>query len=63
MNSWVPLYCWIDQMEKKGLTLKKQKNTTSRWYLAETITDTDYAKDLVLLGNTPAQAESLLHSE
>ena len=34
----------------------------NRQYLAETITDADYTDDLVLLINTPAQAESLLHS-
>ena len=34
----------------------------SWWYLTETFTNTDYADDLVLLANTPAQAESLLHS-
>ena len=38
-----------------GLTEKKQ-------YLAETITDNDYADDLPLLVNTPTQAEYLLHS-
>ena len=31
-------------------------------YLSETITDADYADDLILLANTPAQAESLQHS-
>ena len=29
---------------------------------AEPMTDADYANDLVLLANTPAQAETLLHS-
>ena len=33
-----------------------------RWYPAETITDADYADDLVLLANTPVQAKLLLHS-
>ena len=28
----------------------------------QTITDADYANDIVLLANTPAQAEILLHS-
>ena len=37
-------------------------NQTSRQYTAETITDVHYAKDLVVLANTPAQVESLLHS-
>ena len=30
-----------------------------RKYLTETMTDADYADDLVLLANTPTQAESL----
>ena len=34
----------------------------SRRYPAQTITDVDYADDIVLLANTPAQAKSLLHS-
>ena len=37
------------------------KEEGSRRYTAETITDSDYADDLVLLPNTPAQAESLLY--
>ena len=28
----------------------------------QTITDTDYANDIALLANTPAQAKTLLHS-
>ena len=31
-------------------------------YLAETIMDTDYADDMVLLANTATQAKSLLYS-
>ena len=34
----------------------------SRRYPAQTITDVDYADDIALLINTPAQAETLLHS-
>ena len=34
----------------------------SRRYPVHTITDADYIDDIALLGNTPAQAESLLHS-
>ena len=34
----------------------------SRRYPAKTITDADYANDIVLLANTHAQAETLLHS-
>ena len=42
----------IDLMKEDGFTLAK----------AWTITDTDYVDDIELLANTPAQAESLLHS-
>ena len=48
----------IDLILKNGFTLKKR----SRWYSAETITDTDYADDVALLANTPTQAESPLQS-
>ena len=41
------------------MALLKTKN---RHYPAETITDADYTDDQALLTNTPAQAESLLHS-
>ena len=37
------------------------KLATERRYPAETITDADYADNIVLLANTPAQAETLLH--
>ena len=49
----------IDQMKENGFTLKKAR---SRRYPRETITDTDFADDKVLLANTPTQAESQLHS-
>ena len=49
----------IDLMKENGFTLKKSR---SRWYRTKTITDTDYADDLVLFVNTLAQADSLLHS-
>ena len=49
----------IDLMNEKGFTLKK---TSSRRYPAQTITDADYTDDIVLLANTPTQAESLLHN-
>ena len=38
------------------------KKARSRRYPAKTITDTDYADYIVLLTNTPTQAESWLHS-
>ena len=44
--------------KEKGFTLKKAR---SRRYPALTITDAD-ADDLALLADTPAQAESQLHS-
>ena len=34
----------------------------SRGYPTQTITDTDYSDDIVLLANTLAQGETLLHS-
>ena len=40
----------------------KLTNERSRRYPAQTITDADYAADIALLANTPAQAETLLHS-
>ena len=49
----------MDLIKEKDFTLAKER---SRRYLAQTITDTHYADDIVLLANTPAQAESLLHS-
>ena len=49
----------IDLMKENGFMLAKER---SRRYLAQTITDMDYADDIVLLAYTPAQAESLLHS-
>ena len=48
-----------DQMKKSSFTLKKAK---SKWYPAEKNTYEDYVDDLVLLSNTAAQVESLLHS-
>ena len=35
--------------------------TRSRWYPAETMTDSDYTDDLALFVKTPAQADYLLH--
>ena len=49
----------IDIMKDNGFNLAKERN---RRYPAQTITDTDYANDIALLTNTPAQAETLLHS-
>ena len=49
----------IDKMKDNSLKLTKKR---SKRYPAQTISDADYADDLVLLANTPAQAETLLHS-
>ena len=48
----------IDVMKDNGFKLAKER---SRRYPAQTITDTDYADDIGLLANTPAEAETLLH--
>ena len=49
----------IDIMNDNSFKLAKERN---RRYLAQTITDANYADDIVLLTNTSAQAETLLHS-
>ena len=49
----------IDKMKENGLQLIKER---SRRYPAQTIMDADYADDIALLVNAPAQAETLLHS-
>ena len=53
------LWMSTDLIKENSFTLKK---ISKRWYPTETMTDADYADDLALLANTPAQAESLLHS-
>ena len=42
------------------MVLSWQKKEKKRRYPAKTITDVDYADDIALLANTPAQAETLL---
>ena len=49
----------IDKMKENGFKLTKKR---SRRYPAQTITDVDYADDIVLMAKAPAQAETLLHS-
>ena len=49
----------IDIIKENGFKLRKER---SRRYPAKTITDADYADDIALLANAPAQAETLLHS-
>ncbi len=46
-------------MKDNSFKLAKER---SRRYPAQTITDMDYADDITLLANTPAQAETQLHS-
>ena len=48
----------IDKIKENGFKLTKR----SRRYPAKTITDADYADDIALLANAPAQAETLLQS-
>ena len=49
----------IDKIRENGFELKKKG---SRRYPAKTITGADYADDIVILANSPNQAETLLHS-
>ena len=49
----------IDKMKENGFELTKKR---SRRYPAKAITDVNYANDIVILANTPNQAETLLHS-
>ena len=46
----------IDKMKDNGFKLTKER---SRRYPTQTITDVDYADDITLLANTPAQTETL----
>ena len=48
-----------DKIKENSFKLTKER---SRRYPAKTITDADYADDIALLANAPAQAETLLHS-
>ena len=49
----------INKIKENGFKLTKER---SRRYPAKTITDTDYADDIAILANAPAQAETMLHS-
>ena len=49
----------IDRMKENSFKLTKER---SRRYPAQTFTDADYADDIALLANIPAQAKTLLHS-
>ena len=48
----------IDLMKENGFKLAKER---SRRYPTQTIKDADYADDIALLTNTPAQTATLLH--
>ena len=50
----------IDKIKENGFKLKNER---CRRYPTQTITNTNYADDIALLANTPAQAKSLLHSQ
>ena len=54
------LDCVLRMSVKNSFTLAKAR---TRRYPARRITDADYADDIALLANTPALAESLLHSQ
>ena len=49
----------VDKIKENALKLTKER---SRRYPAKTITNAEYADDIALLANAPAQAETLLHS-
>ena len=49
----------IHKIKDNSLKLAKER---SKRYLTQIITDVDYADDIAILVNTPAQAETLLHS-
>ena len=49
----------IDKLKENGFRLTKER---SKRYPAKTITDADYADDIAILANAPAQPETLLHS-
>ena len=49
----------IDKIKENSFELTKKR---SRRYPAKTNTDADYADDIAILENAPAQAETLLHS-
>ena len=53
------LRTWIDKIKGNGFELTKKR---SRRYPVKTFTDADYADDIAILSNTPAQAETLLHT-
>ena len=57
---YIFIICLENVLRMSIVTLTKER---SRRYPAQTIMETDYADDIALLANTPAQAETLLHSQ
>ena len=53
------LRTFIDKIKVNGFKPTKEK---SRRYPTKTITDADYADDIAILANAPAQAKTLLHN-
>ena len=53
------LRTFLDKIKENGFKLTNER---SRKYPAKKITDADYANDIALLANAPAQAKTLLHS-
>ena len=58
---------WLDYLVRTSIDLRKENGfklakEISRIYPAQTITDVDYADDIALLANTPAQADTQLLS-
>ena len=49
----------INKIKENGFKLTKERN---RRYPTQIITDVDYADDIALLANAPAQAETQLHN-
>ena len=49
----------IDKIKENGFKIIKER---SRRYPTKTITDADYADDIALLANAPAQAQAMLYS-
>ena len=63
----IPLY-HLSRLWAKNVLIKSKKNgfkltkERSRRYSTQTITDANYADDIALLANAPAQATTLQHS-
>ena len=62
LRAIISVTCYKKDWYSYWLFIVILKKARSRQYPAEAITDADSADDLVLLANTSAQAESLLHN-